>query len=41
MKDWDGFSRQSNATFLALHSQAECDTFANLLINIPLYVRST
>ena len=41
MKYWDGFGQQSIADSLALHSDPECDKFANLLLNNRMFVKAT
>ena len=41
IQQWDGFCKRSIAASIALHSNTECDVFANLLLRDPLLVQST
>ena len=40
VKYWREFGQQSIADSLALHSDPECDKFANLLLNNRLFVKA-
>ena len=40
VQQWEGFGNRSVANSIALHSSAECDGFANLLLNDHLFVKA-